>query len=247
MAEAPRLFVEDELALSDPVIFDPAQTNYLTRVMRLRTGDGVRLFNGRDGEWHAQLEVDGRRARAVLRRHTRAQYVPPQLCLVFAPLKKTRTDFLIEKATELGATELAPIMTAFTQTQRVKEERLRALVIEAAEQTERLDVPDIAPVQSLSNLLAGWPEARTLFYCDERGAARAMADELVAVGPGPAGVLVGPEGGFSETERQQLRALPFVRPVTLGPRILRAETAAVAALSVWQSGVGDWHDIPYLP
>ncbi len=247
MATAPRLYVDDDLAEHTHLEFQPGPTNYLLRVMRLGPGDPVRLFNGRDGEWRARLEVQGRRAYGVVETCSRLQTSPPELTLVFAPLKKTRTDFLVEKATEMGATCLRPVVTTYTQTHRVKLERLQALVTEAAEQTERLDLPRLERIQPLSGLLADWPGDRPLFYCDEAGAAPPMQVELAASGAGPAGLLIGPEGGFSDLERAQLRACAGVRPVSLGPRILRAETAAVAALALWQSELGDWRNAPYVP
>jgi len=233
---------------------DKDQAHYLLTVMRRKDGDGVRVFNGRDGEWRCVVANATRRA-AVLRveHQTRKQHAAPDMALYFAPVKKTRTDFIVEKATELGVRSITPVMTARTQSDRVKTERLSALVREAAEQTERLDLPDVSAPVRLSALLETWNPERTLIFADEsgdsqtepwggsHGRARPLAEALAEYQPGGAwAMLVGPEGGFSQDERTMLHAQDFVLPVSLGPRILRADTAVAALLSVWQSRLGDW-------
>lgn len=215
--------------------------------MRLEDGAPIRVFNGRDGEWQARLvQESAKRVSLKPETCTRPQVSVPDITLLFAPLKKTRTDFVVEKACELGVSRIQPVMTEFTQASRVRSDRLQAVVIEAAEQTERMDIPRVADDVSLWEALDAWHPGTPLYYCDEAGGAQPMADVLPASGQGPAGLLIGPEGGFSTAERDRLRALSFVVPVTLGPRILRAETAVVSALTLWQSQVGDWRNDPYL-
>ena len=240
MRKYPRLFVSLRLHQGDEIDLDDAHSKYLTRVLRLQNGDGVAVFNGKDGEWHGRLIVDGRRCRLALTEKSRDQSYAPDLDLLFAPVKKNRTDFIVEKATELGVANIIPVMTEFTQTARVRTDRLSLLAIEAAEQSERLDVPTLHDNASLTNLISNWTGDRTIYYCDEAGADRNFAEILRATPPQPATILVGPEGGFSKAERQMLRQHSFVIPVTLGPRILRAETAVASALSIWQSILGDW-------
>ncbi|MEO0549893.1 MAG: 16S rRNA (uracil(1498)-N(3))-methyltransferase [Pseudomonadota bacterium] len=247
MSHIPRLYLTGDLKAGASVSVDDGQGKYLTRVMRLSEGDTVRAFNGRDGEWTCELKVSGKKVSVEPHAQTRAQVFVPNLTLLFAPLKKTRTDFVIEKAVELGVKTIQPILTKFTQTQRVRVERFQALAVEAAEQTERLDVPDICEAEPLWTALAEWDERKPLFYCDEGSEARPMIDSLAQNTVRDAGLLIGPEGGFSNPERDRLRALAFAIPVTLGPRILRAETAVVSALTLWQSQVGDWRDAPYVP
>ncbi len=226
------------------VALERAQSHYLTHVMRLAEGDAVALFNGRDGEWRAVIAGGGRHAATLhCENQTRPQRTEPDVWLAFAPLKKTPTDFLIEKATELGASRLMPVFTRHTAAERVKVERLRAHAIEAAEQCERLSVPEVAEPVTLERLLADWPAGRRLLVLDETGGGRPIADVLAGSGDGPPpvhGLLIGPEGGFAAAELDALRKLSFVTPLGVGPRILRAETAALAALSCWQALVGDW-------
>jgi 16S rRNA (uracil1498-N3)-methyltransferase len=220
------------VALSD------GQAHYLLHVMRAKPGDRVRLFNGRDGEWAAQLAAATRRGvTATALARTAPQSAVPDLWLCFAPVKKTPADYLAQKATELGVARLQPVFTRRTIVTRVNEERLAANAVEAAEQSDRLSVPDIAAPVTLEKLLAAWPDARTLYFCDEGGDARPLAE---AAQPAAAAILTGPEGGFDPAERDMIRSRSFVVPVTLGPRILRADTAALAALAVWQSAAGDW-------
>ena len=252
MSATPRLYVAPDLGEGLEIPVDADQAHYLTRVMRLAVGDPVRVFNGRDGEFDANLAAFTK-STATLRlgARTRAQHGVPDLWLLFAPLKKARTDFVVEKAAELGASEILPVLTERTDADTVRTDRLQRIAIEAAEQTERLDVPRIHEAAKLSAVLASWKPERTLIYADEAGedearpwggeAGRApAAAHGLEVLKGPAAILIGPEGGFSPAERKRLRELPYVKPVSLGPRILRAETAAVAALSLYQALAGDW-------
>lgn len=242
MSTDPRLCLDADLAPGAVIELDKDQAHYLVSVMRRDAGDGVRVFNGRDGEWSARVSEAGRR-RAVLtvETQTRHQAATPDLDLCFAPVKKARTDFIVEKATELGARRIRPVMTRRTNAERVRTDRLQALAREAAEQTERLDLPQIAEPVSLVQLLNGLEPDRTLIFCDEGGEA---APILAALSGRPRGgawaILIGPEGGFAPEERGLLRARPGVLAVTLGPRILRADTAAAAALSLFQAALGDW-------
>ncbi len=208
--------------------------------MRLGVGDHLRLFNGREGEWQARLEVlDRRRARAMPVEPLRAQSPGPDLWLLFAPLKSAQTDIVIVKATELGVSALRPVTTRFSQTHRLNLERAGANAVEAAEQCGRLDIPAVMPPSSLETLLDSWPDGRPLIACDPRFETP-IAEAVRAVPPGPTAVLVGPEGGFAPGECESLEACPTAVPVNLGPRILRAETAAIAALTCWQALRGDW-------
>jgi 16S rRNA (uracil1498-N3)-methyltransferase len=235
-----RLFVDAPLAQGDAVALDREQAHYLFNVMRLGPGDPVLVFNGREGEWRAEVAAAGRRGRLSVLERTAEQRQPPDLWLMFAPVKKARTDFIVEKATELGAARLVPVFTQNTNAERLRPDRLRRIAIEAAEQCGETHVPAIAEPERLGRMLDGWEGARHLMFCDETRAARPAASALAEAGAGPWAVLVGPEGGFVSEEAERLRALPFVVPVTLGPRVLRADTAAAAALSVWQSVLGDW-------
>jgi 16S rRNA (uracil1498-N3)-methyltransferase len=234
-----RLFVRDRLGPALPVTLSKDQAHYLFGVMRRASGDRILLFNGQDGEWLAEVEEAGKRA-GLLRcvSQTLPQTAPPDLWLLFAPLKKARTDFVVEKATELGASRIQPVFTRFTNADRVNADRLAATAVEAAEQCGALAAPEIAPPEKLETLLQSWDPARRILFCDERMEAATPAEALTT--PGPWAILIGPEGGFAPEEAARLRALPFVIPVTLGPRILRAETAAVAALTLWQATLGDW-------
>jgi len=236
-----RLFVEDDLAASERVALSSAQAHYLNHVMRLDAGDPVALFNGRDGEWRARL-TDHRRGRCDAEpvERTRAQTASPDLWLVFAPVKRARIDFIAAKATELGVSAIRPVITEHTQVTRVNAERLRANAIEAAEQCGRLDVPKVAAPETLKSAMADWPTGRRLLLCDESGEAAPISEVLSGAEDGPWAVLTGPEGGFARSELDDLAILPFVYPAAMGPRILRAETAALAALTCWQAFLGDW-------
>ena len=234
-----RLFLDHPLSEGQAVPLAPDQAHYLFGVMRLGRGAMLRVFNGRDGEWAAEVAEAGKRGGLLaLRERTRAQELPPDLWLLFAPIKKARTDFIVEKAAEMGCRRILPVQTDFTQAERLRADRLRAHAVEAAEQCGGVFVPEVAEMTRLWDVLAAWDQARTLWFCDETLAG--------GVGPvpgrheGPGAVLIGPEGGFSEEERARLRALPYARSIRLGPRILRADTAAVAALTLWQATCGDW-------
>lgn len=240
MAEAKiRLYVDQALATGQPVALGADQANYLFSVMRLGAGDGVLLFNGRDGEWHAGVEQAGKRA-GVLRctAQTAPLRLPPDLWLIFAPIKKARTDFIVEKAVELGAARILPVQTRHTNSERIRQDRLQAHAMEAAEQCGATFVPEVADLTALDKLLANWPKDRRLLWCDEGRAGQALA--LDGQRGQPWAILIGPEGGFSAEEQKRLRAMPMVVPMALGPRILRADTAAVAALTLWQAALGDW-------
>jgi 16S rRNA (uracil1498-N3)-methyltransferase len=201
----------------------------------------VALFNGRDGEWRSQIQSFGKKNGIVeVERLLRPQDEAPDLWLAFAPVKRGRIDFLVEKATELGVAVLQPVLTARTVVERLNLERLRAHAMEAAEQTERLTLPELRAAVTLDHLLATWPRDRRLLFCDETGTSLSIGEVLAGAAPGAWGVLTGPEGGFAESELDALKKLPFVSAVGLGPRVLRADTAALSALAVFQALLGDW-------
>jgi 16S rRNA (uracil1498-N3)-methyltransferase len=242
-----RLFVPDRLGPDAKIVPIDGQTHYLLHVMRAREGMRVLLFNGMDGEWRASMTNVTRRSCALLcEQQTRAQAAVPDLWLAFAPIKKTPADYVAQKATELGAAVLQPVITHRTVARRVNLERLRANAIEAAEQSERLSVPEIRDPLSLDRLLKSWRAERQMLFCDEGGEAPSIFDALNRRRAGPWGVLTGPEGGFDAEERALIRSQSYVVPVTLGPRIMRADTAALAALAVWQAVLGDWGHTPGL-
>lgn len=236
-----RVFVEAALAGGAQVAVSPEQANYLLNVLRLKPGARILVFNGRDGEWQAQLEQTGKRTVALaIESQTRPQSSGPDIDYLFAPLKHARLDYMVQKATEMGVARLRPVLTRHTVAERVNIERMRANVIEAAEQCGILRVPEVMEPAKLAPVLAGWPPDRTLIFCDEEAGGSDSLTVLRAVPEGPLAVLIGPEGGFSADERELLRAKPFTRVLSLGPRILRADTAAVAALAVVQAVCGDW-------
>ena len=246
--KAQRLFVEAPLHIGARVVPTPAARNYLLNVLRLRAEDPMLLFNGRDGEWRARIEMTSRKEAALIAlEQTRAQSQAGDLDYAFAPLKQARLDYMVQKAAEMGVTRLIPVLTRRTQVRRVNLERLRANVIEAAEQCGLLNPPEIAEARDLSDWLASLPAGRLLIFCDEDaevGDPIAILRRAAAVGgPAPgasATLLIGPEGGFDEAERAQILCKPNVLRLSLGPRILRADTAAVAALTLVQSVLGDW-------
>lgn len=236
-----RLYVEEPLGAERQVTLSPEQAHYLLHVMRAKAGEKVRLFNGRDGEWRAQIaDISKRGCKLVCEGQTAPQTHAPDLWLVFAPIKKTPADYLAQKATELGVRVLQPVFTRRTIVTRVNLERMRANAIEAAEQSDRTDIPETREPLPLEKLLANWPAERKILFCDEAGDAPPIAGALKDAASGPWAILTGPEGGFDPKERETIRAIPSAVTVTLGPRILRADTAALAALAVWQSLTGDW-------
>lgn len=238
---APRLFLDVALALGARVPLDRAQANYLLNVLRLGEGGEVLVFNGRDGEWRARLSVDGRKSGSLLTiQQTRPQTPAPGLVYLFAPLKHARLDYMAQKAVEMGAGRLQPVLTRRTQTSRVNLERMRANAIEAAEQCGVISLPEISPEAPLDKALAGLAPETTLVFCDEDAPIADPVEALRSVAPGPLAVLIGPEGGFDEAERAMLVARENVVRISLGPRILRADTAAVAALAIVQGVCGDW-------
>jgi 16S rRNA (uracil1498-N3)-methyltransferase len=235
----PRLYVEAPLEQGAELTLEGAQAHYLAGVLRLGAGAQVKLFDDRSGEWLAEVAGTGKR-RVTLRvlAHLREREPVPDLWLLFAPIKRGRIDWLIEKATELGVARLLPVITRRTVVERVNLERLRAHAIEAAEQCERTALPEMAEPEKLELVLEAWPPGRKLYFADEGGGHPLGT----AVAAGAAAILIGPEGGFTEEERAAIRALPEARPVSLGPRILRADTAAVAAVALWMAQAGDWRD-----
>lgn len=239
MAQAKiRLYVDHPLAEGQPLPLSEAQAHYLFAVMRLAEGAPLLVFNGRQGEWLAEVVKAGKRAGVLgALRQTAPQLDPPDLWLLFAPIKKARTDFIVEKATELGAARILPVQTDFTNSERVRQDRLQAHAMEAAEQCGGTFVPEVEDLQPLGRLLDQWAPQRRILWADETRIG--PAETLAGLAPGPWAVLIGPEGGFSAAERARLEAAPYVTPVSLGPRILRADTAVCAALVLWQAALGD--------
>jgi 16S rRNA (uracil1498-N3)-methyltransferase len=239
MASKVRLYVDHPLGVGQSVPLNRDQAHYLFGVMRLGVGDVISLINSRDGEWDAIVEKAGNKGGVLAcQAQTRGLQTPPDLWLVFAPIRKERTAFIVEKAVELGAARIMPVRTDFTQSaNRIRTDKLQAHAIEASEQCGGTFVPPVDDLVKLERLLADWPKDRQLMFCDETAIG---APVRLPVMPGPWAVLIGPEGGFSPAERDKLRALPFAHAVSLGPRILRADTAAVAALTLWQQALGDW-------
>ena len=247
-----RLFLDRTLAEGEAAVLDRDRTHYLKTVMRLSAGDAVAAFNGRDGEWLGRIEsVDKRRVALRLERRLAAQPESGDFWLLFAPLKRGPGELLVAKAVELGATALVPVTTERTTASRVRTDRMRLLAIEAAEQCGRCDVPEIREAEALRALLERWPSGRRLMFCDESGGGRPIAEFLAEArerdAAGPWAALIGPEGGFTEEERAALRSRPYVHAVDLGPRLLRAETAAIAALVCWQAVIGDWRRADVMP
>jgi 16S rRNA (uracil1498-N3)-methyltransferase len=238
---AQRLFVPDDLAAGGVVALGRDQANYLVNVLRLHDGAGVHIFNGRDGEWLARLRREGRRdASLVIDVRTRVQAGGPDLHYLFAPLKRSRLDYMVQKATELGAARLSPVLTRHTMAERVNLDRMRANVIEAAEQCGILSVPEVTDPMPIAKALATFESTRTLVFCDEDAPVTSPIDALAKVARGPVAVLIGPEGGFAPDERERLIAMPNVVRLALGPRIMRADTAAVAAMALVNAVLGDW-------
>jgi 16S rRNA (uracil1498-N3)-methyltransferase len=233
----PRLFVRAALGEGARIELDAGQANYLGNVLRLKADAELLLFDGSSGEWLARIAEAGRKRMALtVERRTREPETIPDVWLAFAPVKRTQTDWLVEKATELGAARLIPVMTQRTVAERVRLDRLQAIAIEAAEQCGRTLLPDISEPLPLAHLLQHRDAARTLYFADERGGEPVAA----AFAPGPAVILTGPEGGFTDAERAAVRSAPNSIAISLGPRILRAETAALASLSAYMALAGDW-------
>lgn len=235
-----RLFVDAALGPAQSVPLTRDQAHYLFAVMRLAKGDVVALFNGRDGEWLTRVAEAGKRGGILVCEAKAAPLVmPPDLWLMFAPVKKARTDFIVEKAVEMGVSRILPVQTRHTNSERIRQDRLQAHAVEAAEQCGATYVPDVAALQPLGKVLDNWPPERRIMFCDEGRAGRSSALTGDVAGGGWA-ILIGPEGGFSADEVTRLGAMAEVCPVALGPRILRADTAAIAALTLWQTRFGDW-------
>ena len=237
---SPRLYVRQPLAAGATVPLDRAQAHYLNTVLRLISGDAVLVFNGHDGEWRAMLQAQKRTAVLVVEVRTRPQSVPADLHYLFAPLKAARLDYMVQKAVEMGVSVLQPVLTRHGQVTRVNAERMLANAIEAAEQCGLLSLPEIKPLVALTDILAAWNPKRRLVFCDEDAELESPVAALADLPSAPLALLIGPEGGFSAEERDILLKCPYVVRLSLGPRILRADTAAVAALAVIQAVVGDW-------
>jgi len=233
-----RLYVDHPLGSGQSVPLSRDQAHYLFSVMRLKQGDEVLLFNGSDGEWRAEIVVVRKRQGSLIcSEKTAAQRAPPDLWLMFAPVKKARTDLIVEKAVEMGATRILPVQTEFTNAERIRRDRLQAHAIEAAEQCGTTFVPEVAELAKIDRVLRDWPTDRHIMFCNE-----ALAGERIEF-PSQIGawaILIGPEGGFSEGERNHIAKMDQSHAISLGPRILRADTAAVAALTIWQQALGDW-------
>ncbi len=236
-----RLYVDHPLGLGQRVPLSRDQANYLFNVMRLQVGGHVTVFNGIDGEWQTGIIHANKRA-GVLEclEQSAPQTSPPDLWLLFAPIKKARTDFIVEKAAEMGAARIMPVQTNFTNADRIRQDRLQAHAVEAAEQCGGVFVPPVEDLQKLDKVLDKWPEDRALIFCDEAMVGGASALKALNGTQGGAAILIGPEGGFSDAERARLHAMPQSTTIALGPRILRADTAAVAALTLFQITRGDW-------
>ena len=238
---AQRLFVEADLAEASTIACSSAQANYLKNVLRLKPGDDILVFNGRDGEWQAEFAQAGKRdASLLVHAQVRPQEGGPDIDYLFAPLKRARLDYLVQKATEMGVARLRPVLTRRTTPERVNSERMRANAVEAAEQCGILRIPQVSEPEKLEQVVAGWDATRPLIFCDEASEERCPFTTLARLQPGPLALLIGPEGGFDESERALLSSKPFVARISLGPRILRADTAAVAALALVNAILGDW-------
>jgi 16S rRNA (uracil1498-N3)-methyltransferase len=241
---APRLYIEGRLGSDTTLELETGQAHYLRAVLRLGRGAEVAGFNAVDGEWLCRIaELGKRRVLLTVEGQLRPPETEPDLWLLFAPIKRARLDWLVEKSTELGVATLLPVWTARTQPERINLERLRMHAVGAAEQSERLSVPELRPPEALDRVLATWPVERPLIVCDETGAGEPIGEAVGRLPAMPVALLIGPEGGFDQTELDALTKLSFVTRVGLGPRVLRAETAAVAALAVLQAFAGDWRRI----
>ena len=241
MKTTPRLFVETPLAEAGEIVLEREQGHYLTGVLRLSSGDPVKVFNAKDGEWLAYLTTVSKKTVALrIERRLADVMPPPDIDYVFAPLKHARLDYVVQKATELGVRRLRPVITARTIAERVNLERMKANVVEAAEQCNLVYVPEVLEPVKLVRCLGEWQPGRALVHCDETAAVANPIEALRGV-KAPAAVLIGPEGGFTDEERAMIRSLAQATAISLGPRIMRADTAAVAALTLVQAVLGDWH------
>ena len=251
----PRLYIETELAAGTTAALSAEQAHYLKNVLRRAPGDEIRLFNARDGEFAATIETLRKKGGlAKISAQTRAPKAAPDIQLLFAPVKRGPVEYMIQKGTEIGAARFSPVITERTNASRLNIDRLSAIALEAAEQCDRLDIPSVDEAISLREVLENWPAGRRLIFCDEAGddadqewggpdgRAAPLLEALKGINSesNPWSILIGPEGGFSSAERALIRAQDFALPVTLGPRILRADTAAIAALALWQAALGDW-------
>ena len=235
-----RIYVQTELFVGQNVICDDKQSHYLLNVMRLKIGDEVYVFNGKDGEYCAKIESVYKKTCELSVSKKYGEYVQsPDVWLLFAPLKKDNTDFVVEKATELGVRRLIPIITEYTSNLKPRTERLKLQVIEASEQCRRQDIPEVSEAETLQKTISSWDTSRKLVYLDESMQSKPIKEQIQLCNA-PIAILVGPEGGFSEKELEILRKLDYSYGVSLGKRILRAETAAIAAIAIWQSCMGDW-------
>lgn len=236
-----RIFVEHDLDAGLDAALSQENAHHLLTVLRMESGTQLLAFNGRDGEWRVEVERVSKRAGSLkILSQTREQTSLNDLTFLFAPIKKDRLDWLVQKAVEMGAGSIGPVITEHTQTSKVRQDKLAASIIDAAQQCGVLAVPALEPARTLDDVLANWNEERQLLFCDEHSEVRNPLEALQPLRGKPMALLIGPEGGFSETERQRLLSLPFVTPIALGPRILRADTAAVAALAAVQMAIGDW-------
>ena len=240
-AGSQRLYVRDSLVAGHPIYLSADQSHYLVNVLRAKTNDAVAVFNGRDGEWLARIGTIGKRsATATPELLSRPQVLGPDIDYIFAPLKHGRLDYMVQKAAEMGVRSLRPVLTRHTIADRVNLERMRANVIEAAEQCGVLWVAEVHDLLPLTKLVENWDHGRRLIFCDEAAHGRDPVASLKNLQPGPLALIVGPEGGFDEVERQLLISKSFVVPISLGPRVMRADTAAVAALALVNATLGDW-------
>lgn len=236
-----RLYISSKLTEATSCELSTDKSHYLNNVMRCKEGEFIYCFNEKDGEFLSEItKSDKKRTVITPKKQTKAVTKETDLWLLFAPLKKDNTDFVIEKATELGVTKIIPVITQFTNTEKIKDERLLSQAIEAAEQCERLSVPKIEKISKLKDILNNWDNNRTIFFMNERKGTQKIAEAFCKNRNKYAAILVGPEGGFSEEEKKFIETFPFVESVSMGPRILRAETAVISALSVWQACNGDW-------